>query len=383
MRKQHVMLAASASVMVALAAGPALFEQRPAILIANDKIEFTVLPQGTMIASILLKDDLSKTSPLWDPVKEAGAAKTPNTFHGETGHFLCVDGFGGVSKEEQAAGLPSHGEAHTRNFAVDSSYAEGEGVYTFTTDLPIAQEHVTRTMRLRDGEQVMQIDTEIESRLGFDRPIFWAEHATIGAPFLEPEVTVVDMPAARAKTRPYTGGSGGPMPHRLPSDVEFTWPIAPDVNGGHVNLRAVPRSPNSGDHTTALMDSSRRIVYVTAINTRRRLMVGWIFRPGDYPWVQNWEFYPRAGNLARGLEFATLPFDLPRREVIQQNSLWGTLLYRWLPAKSKISSRILEFYTRVPAGMNKVDDVRLENGALIIEDKAANRVVKLPTRAEM
>ncbi len=371
------------SVLAAKAAGPATFEGRPAVLIGNDRIEFTVLPQGTMIASIVLKDDAQKLSPLWDPVREAGDAKTPDTFHGETGHFLCVDGFGSVSKDEQAAGLPGHGEAHLRDFALDSSHANGEGVYKFATDLPIAQEHVTRTMRLRDGEQVMQIDTEVESGIGFDRPIFWAEHATIGAPFLEPEATVVDMPAARAKTRPYAAGKGGGLPHRLPSDVEFTWPMAPTLDGGHVDLRAAPAGPDSGDHTTALMDKSRKIAYVTAINTRRHLMVGWVFRPTDYAWVQNWEFYPKTGNLARGLEFATLPFDLPRREVIEQNSLWGTLLYRWLPAKAKIGSRVLEFYTRVPAGMKKVDDVRLENGALVVEDKAAGLTVKLPTKAEM
>ena len=369
-------------VALAFAAGPTMFEERPAVLIGNEKIEFLVLPQGTMIASVLLKDDMSKTSPLWNPVRAAREAKQPNQFHGETGHFLCVDGFGPVSKEEQAAGLPGHGEAHDRNFALDSNYVNGEGVYTFTTDLPIAQEHVTRTMRLREGEQVMQVDTEIESAIGFDRPIFWAEHATIGSPFLEPEVTVVDMPAARAKTRPYQPGGRG-LPHRLPSDVEFKWPVAPGLNGNQINLRAVPRSPNSGDHTTALLDSSRKTVFVTAINTRRRLMVGWMFRPTEYPWVQNWENYAATGNLARGLELATLPFDLPRREVIEQNAMWGTLLYRWLPAKSKIGSRFLIFYTRVPAGMANVDDVRLENGAIIVEDRAAKLTLKLTTKAEL
>ena len=33
-------------------------------------------------------------------------------FSSGTGQFLCVDGFGGVSTEEHAAGLPGHGEAH-------------------------------------------------------------------------------------------------------------------------------------------------------------------------------------------------------------------------------------------------------------------------------
>ena len=53
--------------------------------------------------------------------------------------------------------------------------------------------------------------------------------------------------------------------------------------------------------------------------------------------------------------------------------------FRWLPAKSKIGAKFLMFYTRVPAGMSKVDDVRLEGGAIVIEDKKAGVKVTLPT----
>jgi hypothetical protein len=48
-----------------------------------------------------------------------------------------------------------------------------------------------------------------------------------------------------------------------------------------------------------------------------------------------------------------------------------------VPAKSKISSSFLMFYTRVPDGFQKVDDVRLEGGKLIIEDRAARRIITL------
>jgi hypothetical protein len=37
------------------------------------------------------------------------------------------------------------------------------------------------------------------------------------------------------------------------------------------------------------------------------------------------------------------------------------------------------FYTRVPAGFNKVDDVELENGAIVISDRASGKQVKLAT----
>jgi hypothetical protein len=358
------------------------FEGRPAVRLANDKLEITVLPQGAMIASLVLKDDPTATSPLWNPARMAREANLRSPFGDVTGHFLCVDGFGGISKEEAAAGLPNHGEAHTKTFSVDTGHARGEALLSLKTDLPITQEHVLRVMKLRDGEQVLEVETEIESMLGFDRPIFWAEHATMGAPFLEPGVTVVDMPAVRARTRPYDPHKAD-LPHRLASDREFTWPNAPLADGSAVNLRAAPLNPNSGDHTTCLLDSKRSSVFVTMLNPKRRLLLGYLFRPSEYPWVQNWENYPKNGTLARGLEFSTMPFDLPRREVVETNSLFGTLLYRWLPAKSKVSSRFLLFYAHTPEGMRRVDDVRLENGQVVIEDHASNSRVALATGATL
>jgi hypothetical protein len=125
------------------------------------------------------------------------------------------------------------------------------------------------------------------------------------------------------------------------------------------------------------MDPSRRLVFVTAFHTEKRLLLGYVFRREEYSWTQLWEFYPDKEKLARGLEFAAQPFDLPRREVIQTNSMFGTPTYRWLPAKSKIGSAFLMFYTRTPEGFTKVDDVLFEAGKIMIEDRASGKKIIL------
>jgi thymidylate kinase len=55
--------------------------------------------------------------------------------------------------------------------------------------------------------------------------------------------------------------------------------------------------------------------------------------------------------------------------------MFGTPVYRWLPAKSKIE--FLLFYARVPEGFQHVDDVRLENGRIVIQDRRAQRQITL------
>jgi len=350
------------------------FEEIPALLLTNDKIELTVLTSGGALANLILRDDSDKLSPFWNPMRYARETGKKHSGY-SMGHFVCVDGFGPVSLEEKEAGLSGHGEAHTLAWDTKFSRKDGAtGVLTQSVKLPILQEVFTRTLRIVDGENVIYVQSELESLLGFDRPVNWGEHATIGSPFLEPGVTVVDMPARRAQTRP---AEPGPLPMRLPSGKDFTWPMAPTISGKKVDLRASPATPNSLDHTTCLMDPSRKLVFVTALNPSKRLILGYVFRREGYPWVQSWEFYSPDLRMARGMEFATQPYDVPRRDTVETHRMFAVPSYRWLPAKSKIESRYLLFYAHAPEGFKKVDDVRVEGGKIVVEDHKGKKQITL------
>lgn len=352
------------------------FENQPGMVLANGKLEMIVFEQGATFASLVLSDDAEKLSPLWNPARLAREAGRPSQFGASFGHFICVDGFGPTSKEEAAAGLTGHGEAHIQKFEVKASRRDGKtSTLVLAARLPIVEELFTRTIRMVDGENVIYVNSELENLLGFDRPVNWAEHATIGSPFLEPGVTVVDMSGKRAMVRPYDPSERG-LPHRMASGKEFTWPNAPLESGGMADVRTAQSPPNSGGHTATLMDASRKYVYVTALHPGKKLILGYVFRPDEYAWTQSWENYPPTGKLARGLEFSTQPFDVSRREAVTTGSMFGVPTYRWLPAKAKIESHFLLFYSRVPEGMVQVDDVRLENGKLTVEDhKSGKRLV--------
>jgi hypothetical protein len=51
--------------------------------------------------------------------------------------------------------------------------------------------------------------------------------------------------------------------------------------------------------------------------------------------------------------------------------------YRWLPAKSSIRSSFLLFYSRLPEGFRKTDEVTIDGGQIVIEDRSANKRVTL------
>jgi hypothetical protein len=170
---------------------------------------------------------------------------------------------------------------------------------------------------------------------------------------------------------------GGTTTRRLPPSTGFTWPTAPTLDGKVLDMRSAPLTPGELEHSTSLLDTSRRLVFVTALHGEKKLLIGWVFRREEYPWVQTWLSYPAENRMVRGMEFATQPFDLPRADVLKSGPLFDNPVFRILPAKSKIASSFLMFYTRVPDGFQKVDDVRLEGGKLTIEDRGAKKIITL------
>ncbi len=356
----------------------AQYEGRPGLLLSNGRLDLTVLHQGATFASLVLRDDGEKINPLWEPIRMAREAGSTQTIGPALGHFVCVDGFGGVSTEERAAGLEGHGEAHRQKYEVVAAQKTGNRILiALRATLPVVQESFTRRVEMTDGENVVAVSSEIESLLGFDRPMVWAEHATIGSPFLAPEVTVVDLGAGRCQTRFHAPRRGG-VPYRLPDAKNFTWPLAPTVDGGTIDLRAAPATPMQ-DHTTCAMDPNRKHAWVTALHLEKRLLIGYLWSREEFPWLQNWLHYPPNGKMARGLEFSTQPYDVPRRQAVSLGTMFDAPTYRWLPAKSKAASKFLMFYARAPEGMRKVDEVTLDAGAITVADRGAGRKLTLAT----
>ena len=351
------------------------FEGQPAVVLANDKLSLSLFERGGAMVDLVLNDDSEKLSPLWNPVRLARELGQTREASGSAGHFVCVDGFGQPSPEERAAGLPMHGEAHFDKWnVVKALNASATTEITLRTRLPIVQETFLRTFRIVDGENVVYIDSTLENELGFDRPVSWAEHTTIGSPFLASGVTLSSVSGSRAQNRPYQGNGNPGAERRLASGKDFTWPMAPLIGGNLTDLTAPPEGAHFLDHATVLVDPALQYGWVATVQTAKHLILGYVFRRTDYPWVQNWGNYPSSGKFSRGLEFSTQPYDEPRQEAVAKNGMYGAPTFRWLPAKSAIRTSFLMLYARTPANFGKVESVRLENGTISIEDTAKRKI---------
>jgi hypothetical protein len=345
----------AAGFLAAVAAFAQQASRPPAMVLANDRLELTIQATGGTFTKLLLRDG-EPMSPL-----------------ATMGHFLALDGFGAPSDQERAAGMPFHGEASKQVVKAIASQNSGPvRSLIFQIELPLAQETLTRTLEMAEGENVVYVTSDLESGMAVDRPVSWAEHATLGPPFLEKGKTVVDMPALSCRVRPF---KPGPIPGRLAFERDFQWPLAPTNGNAQADLRLVPVDNNYLDLASCQMDPKRKLAFVTALHLDKHLLFGYVFRQQDYPWLMSWMNYTGDNRAARGMEFSTQPFDVSHQETVAMSPLFGTPTFRWLPAKAKLQTRFLFFYARVPDGFTRIDDVMLEDGKLIVIDRSGQRLV--------
>ena len=322
------------------------FHGRRAAAIENEHVRVTVTIEGGHIAEILHKG--SGISPLWIPPwksiepstydpglhPEYGGGAEAKLLSGIMGQNLCLDIFGGVTPEEEAAGLTVHGESSVAPYHVETS---GQTL-TQRTTLPLAQIAFERTIRL-DGDRVI-IRESAENLTAFDRPMGWTQHVTLGPPFLKNGKTQFRCPGTKSKVleADFAGEAG-----YMKLGAEFDWPNVPLKSGaGTADLRTYTDRPASGAYSAHLMDPHREKAFWLAYDPESKVLIGYQWKRIDFPWLGIWEenrgrkSTPWLGRATTcGMEFGASPMPETRRQMVERGTTFGVPGYRWLPAKSK------------------------------------------------
>lgn len=303
---------------------------------------------------------------------------------GIAGHSLSFDQFGPPSKEETAAGLATHGEAPSSHWRrLDRNQGSRPALH-YGQILKHAQIQFSRKISIESSQPVVYCEERAVNLSCYDRPICWNQHVTFGPPFLECGVTLFDMPAIQAKVCPASYSER----ILLQPDAEFTWPHAPTKQGRTADLRTTP-DRRFGRYTAQLLDPALEIAFISACNPSQQLLVIYLFRRADFPWVGNWEernnrLQPpwKGRTFCRGMEFSTTPFAIPRKETIDAGRLFGERTYRWLPARSTLTLRFVILLFRVPRDFSGVKHVSISRGrARIVEAGSGRRELKVQMRS--
>ena len=302
---------------------------------------------------------------------------------GIAGHSISFDFFGPPSPEEIAAGHSTHGEAPIVKWRRRQLKKSAKETLVYYADLPLAELRLERTISLDRDKPIIYCAETATNRATFDRPISWNHHVTFGPPFLEPNVTLLDMPATRSKVCPSIFSSN----MALQPDAEFLWPNAPTKQDGILNLRTSENS-KYGHYTAHLLDPALQTAYIAVCNPHMRLLVLYVFNRSEYPWVGNWEeSYNRVHapwngrEFCRGFEFSSTPFPIPRRELVTNGPLFGESTYRWLPARGTAQSKYLIALFEIPQDYAGVASAEILDASLVVHEQSAGRIFRTSVKS--
>jgi hypothetical protein len=328
---------------------------RPAVVLNSPAAKLVVdLGGGSIVDFHLAGDGLN-------PLRWIGPADE-NTLLRPMAHFLCLDRWGQPSEAELRNGMPFHGEAaRVRWRELDApERRDGNILAVMGATLPMAGLEVRRMVRLSEAAAVFSVSETVTNRNKLGRVYNMVQHATIGPPFLD-ETTVVDSNAQRGFAQ------SNPMPN--PERPEVRWPEA-SKQGQPVDLRRLSSDPGP-NVVSFVMDGE--IGWITATNASKGLLLGYMWRTADYPWLNIWRHVADGKPLARGLEFGTTGLHQPFKVLTTKPSIFGRPTFTYLDAGESSTRSYAAFLVKAPRDFRGVDSVLYDGGKLVIHELGGER----------
>jgi hypothetical protein len=363
---------------------PVRWKDRSAYRLTNGSVELTTLPGGGHIADFRLRGSSINTiweSP-WPTIEPQRYSPSEHSaLYGDgpagrmlcayTGHALALGYFGMPNAEEERRGLPLHGEAVAAEWRISESQADADcAKLTLEVESSSYSLRLRRTFTLSLDSSVVRIDESVSN--DGDRAIDfqWVQHAAFGEPLFASGESSLILPATRGVTWPLDYEDRA----MLGNNAEFTWPNAPTLYGGPLDLSQPFTTYRSGFVAAVLLDD-RPQTFVAVHNRRLSLITGYAFERRRFPWVALWEENHARANppwsgktRVRGVEFGNSPMPLGLEWAKQNPTLLGTPTFSALTAGERIDTTYNLFVSPVDANWKIIEDVRIHGDKLIITE---------------
>ena len=271
------------------------------------------------------------------------------------GHFLCLDRWGAPSAAEERNGMLFHGEASRVEWQKvrEPESRDGTVVTEMTAVLPLAGLEVKRRARLSERSAFFVVREEVTNTRKLGRIYNMVQHPTIAPPFLD-ESTMVDSNARK--------GLMGNRPLPNIEEPAVYWPQALK-DGQPVNLRFLTDDPEPDVVSFTLDDEYG---WITACSPPKGLLIGYIWKSSEYPWLVTWRHVENGRPAARGLEFGTTGIPHPDSVLVAKGKIFDRQIIQHLDAGETVARSYAAFLFKIPRDYKGVASVEYSAGHLLI-----------------
>lgn len=184
------------------------------------------------------------------------------------------------------------------------------------------------------------------------------QHATIAAPFLTAE-TIINTNAGR--------GFDQRTNYAFLEDSSFVWPNARLADGSELDLHKV--TSEKGFVTTHIFKDSIEYGWITAFNPMEKLVLGYIWKTKDYPWVNVWHQSKNGKPFVQGLEFGTTGLGKPYKLLLENNvRFFGRNSFIYMDAGETLTKTWMCFQIEVPEEFNEVKLLTVNKQEIMLSD---------------
>jgi hypothetical protein len=278
------------------------------------------------------------------------------------GHFLCVGRWGSPTEGEKLAGIPHNGEP-TNNWW--KSYQDTiSNSATMQTEAPLEQWKVERSIQLSSNEACFEVQETFTNQLNTGRFTTIVQHATLGGAFLDESVVVNSNAGV---------GFNQALISRSLSEFEYHWPLAyADSLKNTIDLTK-SNYPN-GYVSTHVIEGE--IGWATAANPAKGLLIGYVWKTSDYPWLHIWQGIKDGKLWAKGLEFGTTGLgDTFLPEMRAAITFHGRNNNLFVDAKSSVTKKYVCFLIRIPERFSGVNSISYDNNQIIVNYLAGEKLL--------
>ncbi len=279
------------------------------------------------------------------------------------GHFLCAGRWGSPSEGEIKKGVPNHGEAANIHWETEKNES-----HLFMQTLA-RKEGLQMERRIElDKQQSLFAVSECFTNINpLGRLYNVVQHPTLAAPFLTSS-TIINCNAT-------VGFDQAQYQQAEKSSCHF--PIAADNKGNPFSLANPQTAYNSV--FSFLADKNNKIGWLTAYSPVHNLLLGYVWKRSDYPWIHLWQHWNEKELIYRGLEFGTVGIHQPFREIINiATELFGEKTFAYLDAGECVCKQYFSFIYKTEQDFTEVENIMVAGDCIHIKTKE-NKTIQLAT----
>jgi hypothetical protein len=282
------------------------------------------------------------------------------------GHFLCLGRWGEPTAGEVRAGVPNHGQF--TNILWTSANSGNDLSLEMHATAPLEGLQILRSLQLDPNQAVFAVEEKVSNINPLGRPYTIVQHPTLSAPFLN-RGTLVNCSASIGLKQSLTGKV----------DVQSTeWPRANSKDGKPYSLENPKIVENSV--YSFVSDPNNPLGWVTAYSPVHELLIGYLWKREDYPWIHLWQHGEGETMRYRGIEFGTAGIHKPFGEFIHSfPTLFGEKTFDFLDAGATVDRRYLAFLLDVGGQYKGVKNIELDGGNIVIHEKGAFTHLEIDT----